>query len=74
VFGNFDRWESAPMLAGADLEEARSISGKLRECLLRFLERGTPDAGDLVNWPRYDSKNRKMMIVDTKWEVGAYPD
>jgi para-nitrobenzyl esterase len=74
VFGNFDRWESAPMLAGADLEEARSISGKLRECLLRFLERGTPDAGDLVNWPRYDSKNRKMMFVDIKWEVGAYPD
>lgn len=72
LFGNFDRWADSPMMAGADLDEARALSRKLQACLLHFLQHGSPDAPDMVSWPRYDSHNRQMMIWNTGPEVAVY--
>ena len=76
LFGNFHRYENAPMLEGMDMDAARGLSRKLQGCLLHFLEHGSPGAVEspsgALRWPRYDSQTRQMMIWDAEPEVAEY--
>jgi len=54
VFGNFDDWLDAPMLDGIDLTAARSLSARIQEYILNFVELGDPNGTHLPYWPNYD--------------------
>jgi para-nitrobenzyl esterase len=62
VFGNFEDWVDAPMLDGIDLVAARSLSARIQEYILNFLESGNPNGAHLPYWPAYGhSQGRRIM-------------
>jgi para-nitrobenzyl esterase len=54
VFGNFEDWLEAPMLDGIDTAAARSLSARIQEYVLNFVESGNPNGGHLPYWPAYE--------------------
>lgn len=61
LFGNFENWVEAPMLAGIDMTDARALSARLQEYVLNFVESGNPNGQDLPQWPVYDSRHKPTM-------------
>jgi para-nitrobenzyl esterase len=61
LFGNFENWIEAPMLAGIDMPTARALSARIRQYVLNFVESGNPNGDDLPHWPVYDSEQRQTM-------------
>jgi para-nitrobenzyl esterase len=53
VFGNFEDWAEAPMLDGIDLAAAISLSARIQEYVLNFVESGDPNGGHLPYWPAW---------------------
>lgn len=69
VFGNFDKWENAPMLEGVNREEAQSLSDQIQEYFLSFIKNGTPNHENSLDWPIFERKEQKAMIFDKNLEV-----
>jgi para-nitrobenzyl esterase len=61
VFGNFDAWRDAPMLAGGDAAQMADLSAAMRRAWIAFVRSGTPEHEDLPHWPRHDTVRRQTM-------------
>jgi para-nitrobenzyl esterase len=61
VFGNFEQWLDAPMLAGGDRTEMEALSGLIRTFWTQFVAHGAP-SGD---WPGYNRATRATMRFGT---------
>ncbi|MBN3761897.1 carboxylesterase family protein [Burkholderia sp. Ac-20365] len=61
LFGNFENWVEAPMLAGLDMSAARALSTRIQEYVLNFVESGNPNGNDLPQWPVYDGTQKPTM-------------
>lgn len=57
VFGTFDAWADAPMLAGGDVEQMTELSAAMRQAWIAFVRNGDPGGA----WPRHDVDRRPMM-------------
>jgi para-nitrobenzyl esterase len=58
VFGTFDAWTDAPMLAGGAPARMEALSATMRAHWGRFIREGAP--GD--TWPRHDPQGRLTML------------
>ncbi|MDQ0176580.1 carboxylesterase family protein [Bacillus chungangensis] len=73
VFGNFEKWENAPMLENADDKMIRSLSSKFQEALTHFIEEGTPNKENAMIWPKYNAEKRMTLVVNEKMEAVIDP-
>ena len=53
LFANFDVWQAAPMVKGADRREMQDLSRLFRGSIAAFAEGGDPNGRGLPNWPAY---------------------
>ena len=53
LFGNFDVWNAAAMIKGADLREMRDLSRLFRGSIAAFAEKADPNGPGLPEWPAY---------------------
>jgi para-nitrobenzyl esterase len=61
VFGNFDAWHDAAMLAGGDARQMADLSAAMRRAWIAFIRSGTPENDALPAWPRHDPIRRPTM-------------
>lgn len=61
VFGDFDQWPDAQMLAGGDRVEMEALSALIRTYWIGFVANGTPGP----DWPCYDRTARATMRLGT---------
>ncbi len=61
VFGTFDAYRDAPMLAGGDAAQMANLSAAMRRAWIAFVRDGAPAQTALSHWPRYDSATRSAM-------------
>lgn len=64
VFGNFDKWENAPMLEGVNREEALRLSDQIQGYFLSFIKNSIPNHENSLDWPIFERKEQKAMIFD----------
>jgi para-nitrobenzyl esterase len=67
LFGNFDAWRDAPMLAGGDPAEMAALSASVRSAWIRFIHGAAP----LPVWPAYDKNGRATMVFDRVVEIAG---
>jgi para-nitrobenzyl esterase len=53
LFGNFDVWQFAPMIRGADRREMQDLSRLFRSSIAAFAEAGDPNGNGLPKWPAF---------------------
>jgi para-nitrobenzyl esterase len=68
VFSNFESWNNAPMLAGADREEMEALSKVIHRAWINFIKSGNPNHDRLPSWAPYDTDLRTTMRFDTMVE------
>jgi para-nitrobenzyl esterase len=68
VFGTFDAWAGAPMLAGGDTRQMADLSEAMRQAWIAFVRTGEPGS----SWPRHDVDRRAVMRFGTR--IGAVGD
>lgn len=68
VFGTFDAWADAPMLAGGDRKQMADLSEAMRQAWIAFVRTGEPAS----SWPRHDVDQRAVMRFGTR--IGAVGD
>lgn len=68
VFGTFDAWADAPMLAGGDRRQMADLSEAMRRAWLAFVRTGEPAS----SWPRHEVDRRAVMRFGTR--IGAVGD
>ena len=61
VFGNFDTWRDAAMLAGGDAAQMTDLSSAMRGAWIAFVRTGDPTHDGLPTWPRHDTERRPTM-------------
>jgi carboxylesterase type B len=64
VFGSFDAWPDAAMLAGGDTAQMQALSALMRRCWTDFVRAGRPGQ-DGLPWPRYDGERRMTLLFDS---------
>jgi para-nitrobenzyl esterase len=57
VFGTFEAWADAPMLAGGDATQMMELSAAMRQAWIGFVRNGEPGS----SWPRHDVDCRPVM-------------
>lgn len=73
LFGNFEKWENAPMLENADDDNIRLLSNKLQQVLLNFVVLGVPNTKDSILWPKYNVEKRMTLVLDEESEAVSDP-
>ncbi|GED12595.1 carboxylesterase family protein [Aneurinibacillus migulanus] len=73
LFGNFEKWENAPMLEDADDDNIRLLSNKLQQALLNFVVLGVPNTEDSILWPKYNVEKRMTLVLDEESEAVSDP-
>jgi para-nitrobenzyl esterase len=68
VFGTFDAWADAPMLAGGDRRQMADLSEAMRRAWIAFVRTGEPAS----SWPRHEVDRRAVMRFGTR--IGAVGD
>jgi para-nitrobenzyl esterase len=68
VFGTFDAWAGAPMLAGGDVAQIEELSSSMRQAWIAFARSGQPSP----LWPQHDVDRRAVMRFGTR--IGAVGD
>ena len=68
VFGTFDAWFEAPMLAGGDPAVMAALSETIRQSWTAFIHTGDPALPELA-WPRYTAETRATMLLDDVCEI-----
>jgi para-nitrobenzyl esterase len=61
VFGNFEAWPNAEMLAGGDPAQMSELSAAMHRAWTEFVRGGDPGHQGLPAWPLYDRKTRPTM-------------
>lgn len=61
VFGNFESWTDAAMLAGGDPTQMVELSSAMRRAWIEFVRNGSPAHDGLPDWPRHDVMRRPAM-------------
>ena len=70
VFGTFDAWREAAMLAGGDAAQMAALSATIRRMWTEFVRTGSPSP----SWPRHDVDRRQMMRFGTRVGVAGFPE
>jgi para-nitrobenzyl esterase len=60
LFGNFETWNSAASVAGADVRELRDLSKVFQSTLAAFAHSGSPETGNLPAWPQYGENGVRL--------------
>ncbi len=68
VFGTFDAWAGAPMLAGGDATQMEELSASMRQAWIAFARSGQPSPF----WPQHNVDRRAVMRFGTR--IGAVGD
>jgi para-nitrobenzyl esterase len=68
VFGTFDAWVGAPMLAGGHATQMGELSASMRQAWIAFARSGRPSP----TWPRHDVDRRAVMRFGSR--IGAVGD
>lgn len=68
VFGTFDAFRDAPMLAGAG-ENVEELSRGIRQAIARFVKVGIPDGDMLPAWPRFTRDDPAVMVMSSTMQV-----
>lgn len=53
LFGNYDDWAEAPMVAGANIVDLEALGASFRGALINFVSKGDPNGPQLPAWPPY---------------------
>ncbi len=72
VFGSFEAWRDAPMLAGGDPAQIAALSMAMRRAWIAFIRNGTPENDAMPPWPRHDPIHRLTMCLGAR--IGAVGD
>jgi para-nitrobenzyl esterase len=64
VFGTFDDFREAPMLAGAQRAELEALAAVMQDAWIAFVRTGSPDTPALPDWPAYELPQRTTMRFD----------
>ncbi len=72
VFGNFNQWPDAPMLAGGDPNEIAALSALIRACWAGFIGTGAPGLAGM-DWPRYNTSTRPTMRLGAVCAIDGDP-
>jgi para-nitrobenzyl esterase len=67
VFGTFDAWADAPMLAGGNPAQMTELSAAMRAAWIGFVHGGEP-------WPRHDVQGRRVMRFGQRVGLAGYLD
>ncbi|MCY9516442.1 carboxylesterase family protein [Paenibacillus apiarius] len=69
VFGNFEKWDNAPMLEDIHLEEAQNLSDQVQGYFLRFIKNGSPNHENSLDWLVFERNHRNVLLFDKKIEL-----
>ena len=73
VFGTFDAWRRAPMLAGGEPVQMADLSTAMRRAWIAFARTGDPGHDALPDWPRHDAQRRPTMRFGARIGVVGDP-
>jgi para-nitrobenzyl esterase len=73
VFGTFDAWHDAAMLAGGDAAQMADLSAAMRRAWIAFVRTGDPAHDALPAWPRHDADRRQTMRFGARIGVAGDP-
>ncbi len=73
VFGTFDAWHDAAMLAGGDAAQMADLSAAMRRAWIAFVRSGDPAHEALPAWPRHDINRRPVMRIGARIGVVGDP-
>jgi len=71
LFGNFDVWQAAPMVRGADWREVDDLSRLFRGSVAAFAEAGDPNGRGLPHWPAYGT-DQNILHFDRRITVSRH--
>ncbi len=72
LFGQFDSWMEAPMLAGGDPASMAALGTALRQSWVNFVHTGSP-ARPTLDWPLYTAHLRDTMLIGDTWRLVGNP-
>src|SRR3546814_835026 len=64
VFHNFENWDAAPMLEGADQVELNGLATAVQQAWVAFARSGNPNHPGIPVWEAYTGSNRHVMHFD----------
>lgn len=70
VFGTFDAFKGAPMLAGGDETTMAALSGVMRRMIGRFLRSGSPAGPDVPKWRSFSRSQPGLMVFNSLIQHG----
>ncbi len=73
VFGTFDAWRDAPMLAGGDPAQMAALSTAMQRAWIAFARTGDPSHEALPAWPTHDAEHRPAMRLGARIGVVGDP-
>jgi para-nitrobenzyl esterase len=73
VFGNFDAWRDAAMLAGGDAAQMADLSAAMRRAWIAFVRTGDPAHDGLPAWPRHEAEKGQTMRFGARIGVVGDP-
>jgi para-nitrobenzyl esterase len=73
VFGNFEAWHDAAMLAGGDAAQMADLSTAMRRAWIAFVRTGDPAHDTLPAWPRHDADRRPTLRFGARIGVMGDP-
>ena len=72
VFGTFDAWPDAAMLAGGNAAQMAALSAAVRRAWIAFVRDGDPSHDGMPAWPRHDVVRRQTMRLGER--IGVVGD
>jgi carboxylesterase type B len=66
VFGTYDTYHDAPMMAGGDPQQIADLSTAVRSAWISFIRDGTPEHSLVPSWPAYDVIHRPTMRLGAR--------
>jgi para-nitrobenzyl esterase len=73
VFGTFEAWRDAPMLAGGDPAQMADLSAAMRRAWIAFARTGEPGHDAMPDWPRHGAQRRPTMRFGVRIGVVGDP-
>lgn len=71
LFGNFDAWQPAAMIKGADRRELQDLSRRFSGAIAAFATTGDPSGRGLPKWPPY-AADRTVLHFDRHIAASGY--
>ena len=73
VFGTWNAFSRAPMLADADIGRAQKIGASMRAAWLGFVTHGDPSVAEIPRWPAFGSASPEIMLIGELFEAVNAP-